>query len=278
MAKLLNIGCGSTFHPSWENLDLVSVSPEVKSYDIRKGLPYDDAYFEACYSSHILEHNTQQEAKKLLAECLRVLKPAGIIRVVVPDLESIVRKYIETLDQIEGGVIEAEPNYDWMMLELYDQTVRSFPGGDMGLYLTSSDLKNKNFILSRIGAEAESYWLPQEKKNERKTLGEKIKAKKISWLIDRVRISLAKKLVTLIAGKEVELAFEEGLFRNSGEIHRWMYDRFSLRRMLEKTGFVDVRICGANESIIPDFNSYGLDVIEGKVRKPDSLFMEGRKP
>jgi hypothetical protein len=73
-------------------------------------------------------------------------------------------------------------------------------------------------------------------------------------------------------------AFEEGVFRNSGEIHRWMYDRYSLRRLLEQAGFIDVRICRADESRIPDFNSYNLDVVEGKVRKPVSLFMEGIKP
>jgi hypothetical protein len=49
------------------------------------------------------------------------------------------------------------------------------------------------------------------------------------------------------------------------------------KRRLEQTGFVDVRVCRADESRIPDFNSYSLDVVEGKVRKPDSLFMEGIK-
>jgi hypothetical protein len=57
-----------------------------------------------------------------------------------------------------------------------------------------------------------------------------------------------------------------------------MYDRYSLRRLLEQAGFIDVRICRADESRIPDFNSYNLDIVEGKVRKPVSLFMEGIKP
>ena len=57
-----------------------------------------------------------------------------------------------------------------------------------------------------------------------------------------------------------------------------MYDRYSLKRLLEQVGFIDVRVCRADDSRIPDFNSYGLDMIDGKIRKPDSLFMEAMKP
>lgn len=275
--KLLNIGCGATFHPSWRNIDIESYSPEVQSYDIRKGLPFPNASFDACYSSHVLEHLTLEEANKLLAEKRRVLKPQGIIRVVVPDLEQIARNYLKTLEEIESGVLEAEPNYDWMMLELFDQTVRDFGGGEMGRYLTNPEIKNQEFVRSRIGLEAESYWMPQTEKEE-KTLWGKISSKKPSWFVDKLQKVLAKNLVYAIGGKKLKKALEVGIFRNSGEIHRWMYDRFSLRRMLEKSGFIEMSVCQAEESRIPNFNSYNLDVLDGKVRKPDSLFMEGIKP
>jgi len=275
--RLLNVGCGSSFHALWTNIDVNPSVPDVQAYDLRKGLPYPSAQFDACYSSHVLEHLTEDEAQKNLDESLRVLKPQGVIRVVVPDLEAIARTYLYTLDQVEGGVVEAEPNYDWMMLEFYDQTVRSFSGGQMGHYLNKPDLTNKQFILSRIGFEAENYWA-QQNSIHKKSVWNKIKSKNLFWFIKKFRISLAKNLVTVLAGTEARHAFEEGLFRNSGEIHRWMYDRFSLKRMLERSGFIDVRVCNADESRIPDFNSYNLDVIDGKVRKPDSLFMEGIKP
>ena len=71
--NLLNIGCGSTFHLDWLNIDLVSSSPAVRAYDIRRGLPFPDASFDACYHSHLLEHLTQAEAHRLLQECWRVL-------------------------------------------------------------------------------------------------------------------------------------------------------------------------------------------------------------
>lgn len=68
-------------------------------------------------------------------------------------------------------------------------------------------------------------------------------------------------------------------FRESREIHQYRCDRFSLSRLLAKVGFVDIKVCQANESCIPNFNSYYLDVLpDGRIRKSDSLFMEGIKP
>ncbi|HWN97234.1 MAG TPA: methyltransferase type 11, partial [Methylomirabilota bacterium] len=59
----------------------------------------------------------------------------------------------------------------------------------------------------------------------------------------------------------------------------WMYDRFSLGRLLRKAGLVDIVVRGAGDSYLPDWASYSLDVEEdGSVVKPDSLFLEGRKP
>ena len=70
-----------------------------------------------------------------------------------------------------------------------------------------------------------------------------------------------------------------GRFRLSGEVHQWMYDRVSLGRLLTSAGFSEVRVCQAQDSAIADFASYQLDTDEaGAVRKPDSLFMEARKP
>jgi hypothetical protein len=57
-----------------------------------------------------------------------------------------------------------------------------------------------------------------------------------------------------------------------------MYDRISLKTLLENAGFHKVRVCTATESLIPDFKQYNLDTDEvGKIRKPDSLFMEAIK-
>jgi SAM-dependent methyltransferase len=275
--KLLNFGCGHTFHQEWTNIDLVSSSPAVREYDIRKNLPYSDGYFDACYSSHVIEHMKKNESDRLIAECYRILKPQGIIRIVVPDLESIARAYLNTLEQVVAGEKAAEVDYDWIIIELLDQLVRSSSGGEMGAYLSNPNItdQNKDFVSSRIGLEAENYWKPGSKS---KSLWEKISSKKLGWFFERSRNFLTQFLLLMTGGSQAQEAFTEGVFRNSGEIHRWMYDRYSLQRLLEQSGFVNVRVCRADESLIPDFNKYELDILAGKIRKPDSLFIEAFKP
>lgn len=274
--KLLNIGCGETLHPKWVNVDIVAAMPGVHAHDVRCGLPYADNLFDACYCSHMLEHVTKDHARVIIGEAYRVLKKGGIARFVVPDLEQIVRHYLKCLEDVTSRQEQREADYDWMILELFDQTVRSASGGEMGIYLSGPALSNKAFIVSRIGLEAERVWrrnlVPKSAR-----IRAKLKSMKLSWFVHQLRIGLASFLVRISAGADAKKAFREGLFRESGEIHRWMYDRFSLQRLLTQAGFVGVKVCNADESAIPDFNSYNLDILDKTVRKPDSLYMEAIK-
>lgn len=274
--KALNIGCGSITHPAWVNLDFAPSSLEVEVWDIRKGLPYANNSVDYCYSSHLIEHLTSEDAYQLLTECFRILKPKGILRVAVPDLETIARNYLRFLEQADSGVKEAVASYDWTMLELYDQVVRDRVGGSMGNYLANLSASNRAFVESRIGLELNDI-LVKQSEIRKKGIWEKLRSHDLNSFLKRLRILLASGCVRLVAGKEAQQAFKEGLFRRSGEVHLWMYDRFSLRRLFEKTGFSEIKLCRADESCIPNFNDYCLDVVEGKIRKPDSLFIEGRK-
>jgi predicted SAM-dependent methyltransferase len=279
--NLLNIGCGGHFHEAWTNIDLVSTSPFVRAYDLRKGLPYPDGSFDAVYTSHVLEHLSPETAKASLREQFRVLKSGGIIRVVVPDLEGIVQEYLRQLNAVASGDTNAEANYDWMILEMLDQITRTKTSGQMGDFLLDSRLSNVDFIVSRLGEEIR-YWLPQNRKNsaiESISLWQKVRSKSFKWIVQTARLHLAGLAVAVIGGVEAATYFRESIFRNSGEIHRWMYDRFSLARLLCNTGFSDVQICDHVTSRIDSFASYLLDSTpEGKPRKPDSLYMEGQKP
>src|SRR5262245_44357008 len=114
--KLLNIGCGTTFHQDWINLDAAPASPAVRRHDVGTGLPFPDGHFGAIYASHVLEHFDPEDGGRLLRDCLRVLAPGGIARVVVPNLEAIARAYLEYLEEASGSR-EAEMRYDWVMLE-----------------------------------------------------------------------------------------------------------------------------------------------------------------
>jgi SAM-dependent methyltransferase len=61
--------------------------------DLTRRLPYPDGAFEAAFGSHVLEHLSPQEAEAALRELHRVLRPGGILRVVVPDLDHEVGRY-----------------------------------------------------------------------------------------------------------------------------------------------------------------------------------------
>ncbi len=70
-------------------------SKDILIHDLRKTLPFSDNSVSCVYSSHVLEHLYFDDAQKLLAECFRVLKDDGVLRLVVPDLESLVVAYIK---------------------------------------------------------------------------------------------------------------------------------------------------------------------------------------
>jgi len=59
-------------------------------------LPFDDLSIKGVYSSHCLEHLTASEVVKLLQESYRILKPGGIIRITVPDMDKMFDFYEST--------------------------------------------------------------------------------------------------------------------------------------------------------------------------------------
>jgi len=85
--KMLNIACGGRYHKDWVNIDFNAESNNVKKVNILGGLPFEDNSMDVVYSSHFLEHLSQEQADFVLKESQRVLKKDGIIRIVVPDLD-----------------------------------------------------------------------------------------------------------------------------------------------------------------------------------------------
>ena len=51
------------------------------------GVPFESDSVDYLYSSHMLEHLYYDDAKRLLADMFRVLKPGGRLRLAVPDLD-----------------------------------------------------------------------------------------------------------------------------------------------------------------------------------------------
>lgn len=74
------------------------ISNDVRVHDLRRGIPYPDSSVDAVYHSHFLEHLDRHTAPKFLREILRVLKPGGIQRAVVPDFSKLCRRYLQDFD------------------------------------------------------------------------------------------------------------------------------------------------------------------------------------
>jgi hypothetical protein len=273
---LVNLGCGATIHPAWVNLDLSPLHPSVTRWDARRGLPFAGGVVDACYASHVLEHMDCDQGSRLLAECFRVLKPGGIARIVIPDLEVIARLYLENLASATAGSRAGEARYDWMILELLDQMTRGESGGRMARYLaTGRGDDTMAFVRSRTGDDVcpaacgEPVVTPSTRGRHRRRL-------RLAFRRARERVLVA--CAGLLLGPRGADAVRTGVFRASGEVHVWMYDRFSLVRALRHAGFSDVRCRSAGESAIPGFATFQLEEIAGKPRKPDSLYVEGVKP
>lgn len=115
----LNLGCGSVRPTGWINTDsslnanlqripvigrLVKRFFKTVNYDNnnlvymnlnRKWNKYKDNSVDVVYASHLFEHLSLKSADMFLKESFRCLKSGGCIRLVVPDLYKICKKYIQ---------------------------------------------------------------------------------------------------------------------------------------------------------------------------------------
>lgn len=272
--KYLNVGCGSHYQvsPEWTNLDFVAESEQVIAHNLLKGIPFPDQSFDLVYHSHVLEHFSKEDGKMLIEECFRVLKPNGVVRIAIPNLEEIAKNYLKYLElsvQNPGNELYSA-NYDWSLIEMFDQTVRNTTGGAMLKYLAQQKIENEDFVMSRIGLEGAVL--------RENILKDSLNPRIIkNGVVRKVKQGIKKILYPFIRPKEINEFELIGKFRLGGEIHQWMYDRFSLRRLLEDSKFSQFKIQGPFTSFIENWEDYGLDGKNKVVRKPDSLYVEAIK-
>ena len=276
----LNLGCGGRYRDGWININFTSTGPGVISANLGKGIPFPAESFEVVYHSHVLEHFTKSAAVDFLKECHRVLRHGGVIRVVVPDLEAIARNYLLALERAKAGIEGWDHNYDWMMLEMYDQAVRNQSGGEMARYLFNESITNEQFVTDRCGMEVRNLIEAGRKSRSNAQAVIQPASSKVGAVIGLLREPhrWRESLLRLLLGNEFE-ALQIGRFRLGGENHQWMYDSHSLGKLLLASEFKYVEVRNAKESYIPRWTTYNLDTEpDGSVYKPDSLFMEAIKP
>jgi predicted SAM-dependent methyltransferase len=278
--KYLNLGCGHRFHSSWTNINFISTDENVIAHDLRKGIPFPEQSFDVVYHSHVLEHFPKVEAVTFIRECYRVLRPQGTLRIVVPDLEQIARMYLHCLEKASIGSEEWEQNYQWILLEMYDQTVRNKSGGDMLDFLSRQNISSQEFAIARCGVEISNIINDFQQQSFSKPIPENNLKKFLKHIYRLFRYSNYRHqaiLKFILSQTEID-ALEIGQFRQGGEVHQWMYDYYSLSTLLKKSGLVEIVKRTAYESYIPEWTNFYLDIEpDGSVYKPDSLYIEAIK-
>lgn len=241
---MLNLGCGTKMHCAWNNLDfgpyarlcrykwivkylrpfgfisekryqrLQEVDPNIILWDLRRGIPFGDKMFDVVYHSHFLEHIDRFSAHNFLKECYRVLKLKGVLRVVVPDLEVLIKNYIENLQKLRMKDWDSIDDHEKSIEKLFEQMVRK----------KSVGVSENESIMGKIEA-------------------------------------------IIRGGAE-----------RTGELHQWMYDEFSLKRLLANAGFVDVTMQSKDKSFIKDWDSFKLDITQDRAEyKIGSLYIEAKR-
>ena len=175
--KILNLGCGTktSAHPSVVNIDwsillrirsnpilrmlapmllngerlrrFQSLPVNLMVHDLSRGIPFPDASVDVVYHSHVLEHLDRDVACGFIQECARVLRPGGLIRVVVPDFERYCRSYLDhvALCEKEGEEIG---EHDSLLEPLLLMSVRREAHG------TSQQRPFRRFVENRLLGDA----------------------------------------------------------------------------------------------------------------------------
>jgi predicted SAM-dependent methyltransferase len=91
--RRLNWGCGGAGEPGWINADRRQGAGIQLCGDIRDGLALESDSVDYAVSVHALQEVPFPELVPVLQELRRVLKPGGVLRLCLPDLEKGLRAY-----------------------------------------------------------------------------------------------------------------------------------------------------------------------------------------
>lgn len=272
--KYLNLACGADYvtDEQWVNLDFSPHNTNhVLSVDLLSRLPFDDASVDVVYSSHFFEHIPRQQVADFLSECMRILKPSGHLRLVLPDLENLCREYLKRRE-----IGDHDKAY-FVVLEMIDQCVRACSGGDLNRFYqqvkTAPDANKEmiSYVRERTG---EDLLYHQLNNSPPRTVG-----KTALWI--RARSSL-KEFRHRLGLRLLDAAFKRQnvSLATLGERHHWLWDYWQLANVLETAGFIDIVRLDCRSTRIEAFPLVPLDSdANGLPRKgAESMFLEARKP
>ena len=106
MPKKLQIGTGHNTLDGWLNTDVVIRASGVIILDAKKRFRFGDQVFDFILTEHQIEQLTHSEARFMLSECFRVLRPGGKIRIGTPSLETLIGLYTDNKTPIQAEYID----------------------------------------------------------------------------------------------------------------------------------------------------------------------------
>ena len=92
----VHLGCGDNKLQGWINTDL-KWRRDIFYLNVVREFPFPSNTVDYIFSEHMIEHLTYLDAKKMLENCYRVLKPGGKIRIATPDFDFLIKLYTEDL-------------------------------------------------------------------------------------------------------------------------------------------------------------------------------------
>lgn len=153
----LSIGGGSIKYSNCINLELNHErgnTPDVVA-DVKKGLPFEDNYFEEVLMIHVIEHIEYNHHRKVFDEIYRVLKPDCRLVLSFPDAIECMKAFIENK---HGRRWEL---YHWCIFGRQDGAgdyhVSAIEQRDITNKLINSGFGNVKYIKNRINATVSCY-------------------------------------------------------------------------------------------------------------------------
>jgi predicted SAM-dependent methyltransferase len=85
----VHLGAGGHRLRGWINVDVLPAGVDLLA-DFLRELPFRSGSVDLLHSEDLLEHLDVDAGKRLLRECHRILRPNGVMRILTPDLRSLV--------------------------------------------------------------------------------------------------------------------------------------------------------------------------------------------
>jgi predicted SAM-dependent methyltransferase len=84
----------------------------VRYGDIVRGLPLRENSVDGLFSSHVIEHLSYLDCSTALKNSFTYLKPRGLFRIIIPDLEWYVRRYLAAKEHADSmNAADAAPEF-----------------------------------------------------------------------------------------------------------------------------------------------------------------------